>query len=37
MARHKEVAMTIRAVVFDVGGVLEHRIDTNLDGEVPWV
>jgi putative hydrolase of the HAD superfamily len=32
MARHKEVAMTIRAVVFDVGGVLEHRVDIDLDG-----
>lgn len=24
--------MAVRAVVFDVGGVLEHRIDTNLEG-----
>ena len=26
------MALAVRAVVFDVGGVLEHAIDTNLDG-----
>ena len=28
----RRMAMAVRAVVFDVGGVLEHAIDTNLDG-----
>ena len=28
----RRTALAVRAVVFDVGGVLEHAIDTNLDG-----
>jgi FMN phosphatase YigB (HAD superfamily) len=28
----RRTAMAVRAVVFDVGGVLEHAIDTYLDG-----
>jgi len=26
------MAMAVRAVVFDIGGVLEHSVDTNLEG-----
>jgi hypothetical protein len=28
----RRTALAVRAVVFDVGGVLEHAIDTDLDG-----